>query len=260
MLKGVLFDLDETLLDIRLFSFEHRYVRRLMHVFANYGNVSAPRVLRGAMNGVLALSRPHSISNRDVIFQAVTEATGCDITTPESQTFIESLIAEEIAGLRTDEKALPGATEALAACQSHGLKTALATNPYFPLAVTRERMSWAHIEQFPFDYISHWTNCDSVKPSSTYYRGVLEALHLQAEDCLMVGNDPKNDMQADQVGLRTFYVGQGTCERATWCGTLADLPTLIDELTVPAGTPGSGPLFSGCPTAPCGDRHIERNR
>ncbi len=233
MLKGVLFDLDETLLDIRLFSFEHRYVRKLMHVLADYGGISVPRALRGTMSGVLALSHPHTVCNRDVILQAITEATGCDITTPEAHALLDRFVARDIPGLRSDERPSPGSAEALAACQSHGLKVALATNPYFPLEVTRERMSWAHIEGFPFDYISHWTNCSSVKPSPTYYRGVLEALGLRAEDCLMVGNDPKNDMQADQVGLRTFYVGPGTCERATWQGTLGDLAALIDELAPP---------------------------
>jgi FMN phosphatase YigB (HAD superfamily) len=44
------------------------------------------------------------------------------------------------------------------------------------------------------------------KPSRDYYRELLDRLGSGAEECVMIGNDPRKDLPAKEVGITTFLV------------------------------------------------------
>ena len=44
------------------------------------------------------------------------------------------------------------------------------------------------------------------KPNLDYYREILRRLNLTAEDCMMVGNDVREDLVAAQLGMKTFLL------------------------------------------------------
>ena len=146
--------------------------------------------------------------------------------------------------------AAPGAGEAFRHVKDRGLKLVVATNPIWPLVVQKKRLAWAGLGDVEVDLITHIDNMNYCKPQLGYYRQICRLIDVQPEECLMVGDDPANDMVAAKVGMRTY---QTTDSRAysqkplevskkvigndlegipspDFSGPLADVPRAIDNL------------------------------
>ena len=57
-----------------------------------------------------------------------------------------------------------------------------------------------------FEFITTFENSYSCKPNPRYYLEVAEKLGLSPEECLMVGNDVRDDMIAETVGMKVFLL------------------------------------------------------
>lgn len=82
----------------------------------------------------------------------------------------------------------------------------------------------------PFELVTTWENSTRVKPCAGYYLDSLATLGLAPEETLMVGNDPKRDFPAPDIGLKTAYVGNGFQPNALWNGSMADFARNFDEI------------------------------
>lgn len=87
-----------------------------------------------------------------------------------------------------------------------GLRVVLATNPIFPAVATESRMRWAGFEPKDFELYTTYENFQYSKPNPNYYKEILKRLDLNAEECLMVGNDVKEDMVAETLGMHVFLL------------------------------------------------------
>ncbi|MBE5748913.1 MAG: HAD family hydrolase [Clostridiales bacterium] len=87
-----------------------------------------------------------------------------------------------------------------------GLKVVLATNPIFPAIATQKRMSWAGFSPDDFELYTTYENSRFCKPNLEYYKDILSQLDLNAEECLMVGNDVTEDMVAQKLGFKVFLL------------------------------------------------------
>lgn len=85
-----------------------------------------------------------------------------------------------------------------------GLRLVLATNPIFPLNVQMKRLAWAGLEHLPFNLVTHIENMSFCKPRIEYYLEICQKIKEPPEACLMVGNDPVNDMVAAHTGMKTY--------------------------------------------------------
>jgi FMN phosphatase YigB (HAD superfamily) len=93
--------------------------------------------------------------------------------------------------------------------ESNGLKLVVASNPIFPLSVQLKRLAWAGLETVSFDLITHIENMSCCKPRIEYYLDICRKIQVRPENCLMVGNDPVNDMIAGKTGMKTFLTVDG---------------------------------------------------
>jgi FMN phosphatase YigB (HAD superfamily) len=93
---------------------------------------------------------------------------------------------------------------------SNGLKLVVATNPIFPLSVQLKRLAWAGLENVSFDLITHIENMSWCKPRIEYYLDICRKIQIRPGNCLMVGNDPVNDMIAGKTGMKTFLTVDGS--------------------------------------------------
>lgn len=84
------------------------------------------------------------------------------------------------------------------------LKVVIASNPLFPLIVQQKRLNWAGLKNIKFNLITHIENTSFCKPQLGYYLEICEKINEKPEHCLMVGNDPVNDMIASQIGMKTY--------------------------------------------------------
>lgn len=230
-MKGILFDLDGTLLDIDIEAFLSHYFAALSTAIR--GMVAQDDHHAGAMQGIYdatgAMMRPHpGFTNKDVFNREYVHATGIDI---EAHADILDRFYEDVfPTLGTGIRAHRGAREAIEVAQTCGLKIAVATNPIFPLRAIEHRLAWAGIAPTDVELITSYENMRATKPHAEYYRQVCEMLGLAPSECLMVGDDRVLDLPAADIGIRTFYVGSDGDAPADYRGDLIELSRLVARL------------------------------
>ena len=228
VLKGILFDLDGTLLDIRIDTFLDCYFAALENaVRGSFGQeTDTDLVMQAVMSGTSAMMRPHpGETNRKAFYREFERATGVDLVS--HWPVFEKFYVEVFPSLRGELGPARGAKEALAAARTCGLKVALATNPIFPRTAIVHRLSWAGFEPDAVDVITDYETMHACKPSAEYFRQTAAMLGLDPRDCLMVGDDRVLDLAAADVGMRTFYVGEDPNVSADYRGGLPELASLL---------------------------------
>jgi HAD superfamily hydrolase (TIGR01549 family) len=119
--------------------------------------------------------------------------------------------------------------------KKQGKRLVLATNPLFPKEAIAARLSWAGIEAEDFELLTHYENMSYAKPNPNYYREILERIDAEPEDCLMIGNDLKEDAAASSLGIKTLIIEDRLIEREdsdfdiAWRGSLKELKRLIEK-------------------------------
>ena len=103
-------------------------------------------------------------------------------------------------------QACPLVKKMVAALKKKGYTLAVATNPMFPRKAILHRINWAGLNPDDFDYISSYEYNHYCKPHLEFYDEVLESLQKQPEQCIMVGNDVKDDMVASKLGIQTYLI------------------------------------------------------
>lgn len=234
MLKGVLFDLDGTLLDIDLADFLERYFGALGPVCAS---VTADHIdVKSGLDAVLAstnaMMRPHPGQlNRDVFNASFLELTGADLALAENAAVFDRFYAETFPALRGPIGPRDGGTDAVGRAIDLGLRVAVATNPIFPRAAIDERMRWAGVGDLGIEVVTSYENMRACKPNPEYFAQTAEMLGVDPRECLMVGDDRSLDMAAADIGMRTFYVGDGARPQSDYAGDLFDVRDLLGRLT-----------------------------
>ena len=87
---------------------------------------------------------------------------------------------------------------------SLNLRLVSASNPIWPENIQMMRLEWADIDPSSFNLITHIENMHFCKPRIEYYQEICKLIKIQPEECLMVGNDPLNDMMPSKIGMKTY--------------------------------------------------------
>jgi FMN phosphatase YigB (HAD superfamily) len=227
MLQAVLFDLDGTLLDVDIDAFLRRY-------FAALDAAASPHfpgvgLMPAVLASTAAMQRPHEGStNQAVFYDDFRSRTGVDLA--EEWGVFEDFYRDVFPTLGADYGPSRGAREAVEAARTLGLKVAVATQPIFPRIAIQHRLAWAGLDDIAFDAITTYEVMDACKPQAAYFHQTAAMIGCDPKDCLMVGDDRRNDMPASAAGMRTFYVGDEPGYFADHRGTLCDLPALLERL------------------------------
>lgn len=102
----------------------------------------------------------------------------------------------------------PNAALCIRVLKEKGYRVALATNPLFPRIATYTRMQWAGLNINDFELITTYENSSYCKPNLKYYEEILAVLGKKADECIMVGNDVKEDMCVAKLGMDTFLLNE----------------------------------------------------
>jgi len=233
VLKGVLFDLDGTLLDIDIDGFLSDYFGALGPVVAGVlgDGVDSAVGLRAVIESTSAMvaSHPGRI-NRSVFNERFHQLTDVDLDLEEFALPFERFYAEVFPTLRKAIGPRDGAREVVQTALNLGLQVAIATNPIFPLSAIRERMRWADVLDLPVHAVTSYENMHSTKPLPGYFSETAKLIGATTQSCLMVGDDRVLDMGAADVGMRTFYVGAPPVPASDFTGNLRDLAALLPRL------------------------------
>ena len=208
--KVILFDLDGTLLPQDQDEFIGAYFKELVKKLAHLGLPASTFEDQQALGkavwaGTYAMMKNDgSCTNEQRFFQAFASVTGIDVwdKKPEFDKFYENEFqnAGKTCGYN------PLVKIAIGQLKERGYRISVATNPLFPLIANKQRLMWAGLSLDDFEYCTCYENSSYCKPNLKYYEGILAHLGVRAEDCLMVGNDVREDMVARELGMDVFLI------------------------------------------------------
>ena len=202
----VLFDLDGTLLPMKLDQFLETYFALLAEKLTSHG-YDSHKVMDGLWEGLMAMiNNDGSCTNEKAFLDRFSQEVGRDARAdmPLFQDFYNNEFHSAKAACGYD----PKARETVAAVKARGLRVVLATNPMYPAIATENRMRWAGFEPEDFETYTTYEDFSHCKPNPAYFQDVLDRLGLKAEECLMVGNDALEDMAAEKIGMKVFLLPQ----------------------------------------------------
>jgi len=230
----VLFDLDGTLLPLDYEKFIEAYFAALVKRFSHLG--SEPKALMKAVwHGTEVMMKNEGPRmNREVFWDAFSSALGADMRHHERE--FDSFYANEFNAVRSVASPEPLANECVKELRRRGYTVILATNPIFPAVATDARIGWAGLDKSDFALITTYENSYYCKPNPKYFSDILERTGKKPSDCIMVGNDAKEDGAAAKAGIRVYLLGDCIIEREGHTaerferGSFNDFKKLVDAL------------------------------
>ncbi len=203
-LKTVLFDLDGTLLPLDQDVFVKEYLTSMCVFMAKRG-YDKSAFLSAIWEGIRTMEKNDgSRKNEEVFMERFEAAMGHPIE--RELALLEEYYDTDFQNVKSVCGQNPKAKEVLALCHRLGLRTVLATNPLFPRVATESRICWAGLSPDDFELVTTYENSKAAKPNPKYYELLTEQLGVLPEECLMVGNDARDDMIAATLGMKVFLL------------------------------------------------------
>ena len=149
---------------------------------------------------------------------------------------------------------VPGAVDFIAWAKNH-YTLILATNPIWLPPAVELRVKWAGLELSDFFSFTHSGRMSSCKPRLEYYEELLAQENLKPSQCLLIGNDPKNDLPASRGGISVFLLAKrdganvGHCKpllvgpgaAPSWLGNFVGLRALLETFCQKPDQPEKSP-------------------
>ena len=203
MLRAVLLDLDNTLI---LFDENAYFQGYLALVKREFSDLMEPSVL---VDKLIAASRKlmdnkGRMTNEEWFMDAFALEAGGERDGLRER--FERFYRTEYDRLRPLVTVAEGAREVVSSLKAMGLALVAASNPILPLEVQMRRLAWAGLDDIDFVLVTHLGNMSYLKPQPGFFLEVCGRIGCRPEECLMVGNDPVNDMAASLVGMKTYLV------------------------------------------------------
>lgn len=237
MLQAVLFDLDGTLLPIDQKRFVTAYLKELSD-FAS--PVIEPDEFKDALlasTAAMVTGNHPELTNEEVFWKNFELRLGKRST--YLKPLLEKFYDEKFGQLSYLAYPCPEARILVKTAIKSNFRIALATNPLFPLTAILSRMSWAGVDDLPWDLITSYEKMHYSKPHTGYYLEIAELLGVQPVECLMVGNSVKDDLVAGSLGMKTYLVTDcllgdpAKICKADWHGSIQDLAMLWEKNGIP---------------------------
>lgn len=203
-IKVVLFDLDGTLLPMDQEVFVKTYFGLLAQKLTPHG-YQAEQLIGAIWKGTAAMIKNDGTKTNEAAFwDKFAEIYGENARKDEP--YFEEFYRQDFDKVQCACGYHPKAAETVRMVREMGVRVALATNPIFPAIATQKRMAWAGLSPDDFELYTTYENSCYCKPNPDYYRAILEKLGVFADECLMVGNDVREDMVTQTLGMKVFLL------------------------------------------------------
>ena len=203
-IEAVLFDLDGTLLPMDQEEFTKAYFSGLTKKLAPLGYEPEALIKAIWQSTYAMIKNDGNSTNEKVFWNAFTKIFGEKVMedVPVFDEFYrkEFSFVKEVCGFNSKS------AEIVNALKNNNICVVLATNPIFPKIATESRIKWAGLTHSDFALYTTYENSCYCKPNPKYYLEICEKINVLPENCLMVGNDVKEDMVAETIGMKTFLL------------------------------------------------------
>ena len=233
-IKYVLFDLDGTLLPMDHHKFSKKYFSLITAKLAPLG-YDPTAIVNSIQSGIVSMVKNDgALFNEEICWRDLVKGLGEKVL--EDKKTFDEFYRNDFDMIKDTCGYNEISAKVISLLHSKNIKTVLATNPLFPSVATEKRIAWAGLKMSDFEYVSVYENSHFSKPNIKYYEEIVEKLGLNAEECLMVGNDVEEDMIAARLGMKTFLVtdyliNRGNTDISAFPnGTLDDLMVYVEGL------------------------------
>jgi len=234
MVKGILFDLDDTLLRNDMSAFVQAYFSSLAPRIADFfpQNDFIPIITQATQAMVQAPRSARTL--RQVFIEHFEKLSGLEFGRLEP--IFLHYYQNEFKSVRAVSQPMAAAPAVMEAALKLTDRLVLATIPIFPLIAIQERLRWAGLQDIPFRLVTSFEIMHCCKPNPDYFIEIAEMVGCRPEDCLMVGNDHVDDLAAKSTGMTTFLVtdfarnaGKSSIE-PDYSGSINDLLSFLRRL------------------------------
>lgn len=204
----VLFDLDGTLIGMDQDEFIRLYFIAILDKLSKLGYDK--KEMYEAIEGSIQATKRNdgTMTNEQRFWQTFDSITG-GISASVKDALDDFYKNEFISVLEGSCWKYPRACEIIQCAKDKGLWVILATNPLFPAVATYRRIRLGGMEPSDFDYVTAYENSSYAKPNPDYFRELLEKLNISSKECVMIGNDTKDDFAAHALGIPVFILTDG---------------------------------------------------
>ncbi len=230
-IKAILFDLDNTLLDIDLDKFVPQYLKSLAQSVAHIipPQKFIPKILKASK---AIEQNDGTITNEEVYEKTFFPIEG--YSREDLQPYFEKYYEKEFQKLHQYARKKPEARQVMQIVFNKGYDVIIATTPLLPATAVEQRLEWADVLDFPYRLITTIENSYATKSLThlLYYEQILNKIGYPAQACLMVGDEDK-DMIAALLKIQTFLIKGKNVNFAnhvpepTYKGSLWDLKDLL---------------------------------
>ena len=199
--KNVLFDLDGTLLPMDMEAFQNIYFRGLCKSLPEF---EPKKLVEYIWKGTASMVKGGLETNRERFADTFTKLSGMDYYKNEDR-FIKYYETDfqkckEVCPITDTSKNIVNTL------RDKGYLVAIATNPIFPQIATYSRINWIGLDPKSFPLVTTFENSKNCKPNLEYYKDVLKALNIKAEETVMIGNDVLEDGIASKLGIKVILI------------------------------------------------------
>ena len=204
MLNTILFDLDGTLAPLFQEEFIRKYLQLLVQRLVPMG-YDGGKLTQALWKGVGSMIQNNGEqTNRQIFWEIFTRELGIQALALES--ILDDFYTREFDGARSVLREDADRSGLIRSLREKGYGLVLATNPVFPASAIETRLGWVGLAGSDFDYVTTYENSRRSKPNPGYYRDILAQIGKESENCLMIGNNPVDDMAAREAGLEVYLV------------------------------------------------------
>ena len=244
MIDTILFDLDGTLLRFSQKEFIRLYISEISKVFVRMG-MDAEKSVKALWAGTKSMvENDGSVPNKERFWSTFANTLGLAGEQAKAvEAACDSFYSNEFNVVKAvvDQSEIPSRLIQKLVCKGYTL--VLATNPMFPACGVESRLAWGGLDPRDFILITHYANSSYCKPNQGYYNEIFTKIDKKPEQCIMIGNNPAEDMAADRLGAEVFLVTDymeneaGADISAYRQGTLAQLEEKLISLPDKAFAP-----------------------
>lgn len=240
MIKAILFDLDNTLIQNPPEEFTRSYVLQLIPFlqtkFPHLEREVLGNAIRQGILGTIADKDPLKL-NIEVFAEKFTAITNIPAT--DYIAVLREYLRDLYPNLKSWVQPREASIHLVEWLLANRYAIAVATNPLFLREAVIERMGWGNLtlEKHPFWFITTFETMHFTKPNMEYFEEILSRLGFEPDEALMVGDDWDNDVApAAKAGLNTYWITSGNQTPPTkdvtpdGMGTMDDLlACIVDE-------------------------------
>lgn len=233
-MKAIFFDLDGTLLPLDEKLFVDIYFAELSKVFSEY-NIDSKKLVETIWTATHEIIKNDGKrTNEEAFWDKFNSNINIDLSNVKEvlKKFYANEFFTKLKKCSTENSLAKVAVEL---AKKNGRKVVLATNPVFPIDAL-VRLKWTGLDIDDFDYVTHYSNSSFSKPNPKYYLDLCEKLDVEPKDCLMIGNDERQDIfAASSVGMNCYLVTDNlnsypeckvNCEKGSFKDLIEKLKTL----------------------------------